>query len=142
MIENEFQYHSTKSQTAKFEQALAQMDSAKADSAMHPLLQQAEKNALPSQLESLRTELAEYETLLSGQQRTFAAESFEELPRILIQARIASGLTQMQLAERLGLKEQQIQRYEATGYAAASLKRVNQVIRAPGVNVREEFTLA
>jgi transcriptional regulator with XRE-family HTH domain len=67
--------------------------------------------------------------------------SFEELPRALIQARIARGLTQRQLAERLGLKEQQIQRYEATGYASASLKRVGAVIQALDLQVHEEIAV-
>ncbi|MBM4258372.1 MAG: helix-turn-helix transcriptional regulator [Deltaproteobacteria bacterium] len=40
--------------------------------------------------------------------------SLEELPKTLIQARIAGGLSQEDLATTLGLKPQQIQRYEAT----------------------------
>ncbi len=36
-------------------------------------------------------------------------------------------LSQRQLADRLGLKEQQIQRYEATQYASASLSRLREV---------------
>ena len=50
-----------------------------------------------------------------------------EIPRMLIKARIAKGLSQKELAERLGLKEQQIQRYEATEYATASLARIREV---------------
>jgi HTH-type transcriptional regulator/antitoxin HipB len=37
-----------------------------------------------------------------------------ELLVALIEARIAAGLTQKALADRLGVAEQQIQRYEAT----------------------------
>ncbi len=33
---------------------------------------------------------------------------------MLVQARIASGMSQTDLAERLGMKPQQVQRYEAT----------------------------
>lgn len=40
------------------------------------------------------------------------------------QGRIAAGLSQKELSERLGLKERQIQRYEATDYASANLTRV------------------
>src|ERR1041384_5617382 len=132
MIANEYQYNLTKTQAARFEEALTRLESTDGahDSNIHPLLQKAERDALRSQLESLREELAQYESLQNGSRREFTGESFEELPNVLIQARIASGLTQKQLAERLGLKEQQIQRYEATGYASASLKRVSQVIRA------------
>jgi HTH-type transcriptional regulator/antitoxin HigA len=47
----------------------------------------------------------------------------------LIQARIARGLTQKELTQKMGLKEQQIQRYEASSYAKASLARINQIIK-------------
>lgn len=53
--------------------------------------------------------------------------SLEALPRALIKARIAAKLSQKDLAERLGLKEQQIQRYEATEYNSANLARVIEV---------------
>jgi transcriptional regulator with XRE-family HTH domain len=44
-----------------------------------------------------------------------------------VRARIAAGLTQEGLAEKLGLKRQQIQRYEASEYATASLATVRQI---------------
>ncbi len=54
---------------------------------------------------------------------------------MLIQARIAAGLTQEQLASKLGLRRQQIQRYEATGNQSASMERMNDLIRALGVRL-------
>jgi len=59
-----------------------------------------------------------------------SADSLERLPSALIQARIATGLSQKQLAERLGLKEQQVQRYEANDYQGASLGRLHEVVTA------------
>jgi transcriptional regulator with XRE-family HTH domain len=52
------------------------------------------------------------------------------MPRALIRARIASGMTQEGLALRLGLKGQQIQRYEATEYESASFARTRKVGQA------------
>src|SRR5438552_2633451 len=117
MIENERQYRITKAQADKFAQALAQFTTHpdKHDQ-MHPLLHQAQREALQSQLDDLRTQLEEYEALKSGKYKVIELESLAELPRVLVQARIAAGLSQKDLAERLGLKEQQIQRYEATKY--------------------------
>jgi HTH-type transcriptional regulator / antitoxin HigA len=40
------------------------------------------------------------------------------------------------LADRLGLKEQQIQRYEATDYASASLARVIEISEALGLELK------
>ena len=67
-------------------------------------------------------------------------DSFESLPRALVQARIAAGLSQKELAQRLGLKEQQIQRYEATGYASASLTKITEVIEALDIKIACEMT--
>ena len=57
---------------------------------------------------------------------------FAQLATFLIKARIARGLSQRELADRIGLKEQQIQRYEATDYASASLARIKEVASALG----------
>ncbi len=142
MIKNERQYRITKAQAQKFAQALAEMQANPAASeALHPLLRKAEQDALRSQWESLQSELQDYEALLAGRQQSFQLESFDELPRTLIKARIASGLSQRELAVRLGLKEQQIQRYEATEYASASMARVSAIIQALNINIREEVFL-
>jgi transcriptional regulator with XRE-family HTH domain len=51
------------------------------------------------------------------------------------------GLTQKQLAELVGLKEQQIQRYEETEYASASFSRMQEIISALGLEVKEKIHL-
>jgi ribosome-binding protein aMBF1 (putative translation factor) len=82
---------------------------------------------LRAKLDAIRRELEEYEQLRSGRyihRIVPKPESLEALPRSLIQARIAAGLTQKELAHRLGLKEQQVQHYEATDYASARLSRL------------------
>jgi len=40
------------------------------------------------------------------------------------------------------VKEQQVQKYEATDYTSASLARARAVIQALGVSVKEEVSLA
>ena len=142
MIKNERQYGITRTRATEFRAGLTDIEAHPRQSEqLHPLLRKAEQEALQSQLETLEAELAEYEDLRSGKRNTFALTSFDELPLALIKARIASGLTQRDLALRLGLKEQQIQKYEASDYASASLSRVQAVVRALGVTVKEEMSL-
>jgi transcriptional regulator with XRE-family HTH domain len=142
MIKNERQYRITKAQATKLEQALEQLATGGVGGTqVHPLLHKAQEDALRSQISDLHTQMAEYEALQSQTQTVLELASFEEFPRALIQARIAAGLSQKDLAERLGLKEQQVQRYEATEYASASVARVSEVIRALGIRVREEILL-
>ena len=136
MITNGRQYRITKAQAEKFHRALQEFTSTE-NRAAHPVLRKAQVEALKSQLADLQRELSAYERLKSGKQKVVAMGSLEELPQTLIQARIARGLSQEELAAKLGLKPQQIQRYEATAYQSASLERVTQVARVLGVKLRQ-----
>ncbi|NOT56018.1 MAG: helix-turn-helix transcriptional regulator [Deltaproteobacteria bacterium] len=143
MIKNERQYRMTKAQADKFTQALRELRGAGKRTA-HPVLHKAQLDALRSQLADLACEITEYERLRSGKQKVLALTSLADLPKTLIQGRIAAGLSQEELAHKLGLKPQQVQRYEATDYQSASLERVNAVARALGIKLRHraEFRLA
>lgn len=141
MIRNARQYRITQAQAMQLERALAQVKASTADSTLPPRLLQAEQEALGSQLTDLRAQLTDYDALRTQKRPVLRLTSFDDFPRALIQARIATGMSQKELAKKLGLKEQQVQRYEATEYASASLTRVSEVIRALGLQVREEIRL-
>ena len=139
MIKNERQYRITKTQAEKFQQTIAAV-TAEPDRSLPAALRQAQLDGLKSQLKDLRDELNQYEVLRSGKRQIIALDSIEDLPRTLIQARIA-GLTHEELTAKLGIKPQQIQRYEATDYRSASLERVNQIVRVLGVKLRRRAEL-
>src|SRR6202051_1752894 len=107
MIKNERQYRITKAEAEKFQGSLEGWDPTPTDG-IDPIIHAAQKAALESQLHDLKRDVAEYEALRSGRQTVIEVESFEEFPDVLVRARIAGGLSQKDLAKRLGLKEQQI----------------------------------
>lgn len=139
MITNEREYRVTKEWAEKFADAAAHAYEANAN--LSPRIQQAMKDQYESEAEILRAQLAEYEALRDGHIAVLELSSLAELPDALIRARIAAGPTQKKLAARLGLKEQQIQRYEATRYAGASLTRIQAVADALGVTIQERVSL-
>ena len=142
MISNERQYRITRKKAAGFARAIAEFDAgSRKRSGVHPRLLQAELEAMESQLADLREELGEYERLKAADLSVISVGSFDELAAGLIKARIAAGLSQRALAERLQIKEQQIQRYEAELYAAASYKRLCKVAHALGVRIENEILL-
>ena len=100
-------------------------------------LKQAEIDALKSQIAEIEMELSEYRLLKYGQISISKTYALEELPRVLVQARIAAGMSQTDLARALEMKPQQIQRYEATEYMGASLARLIEVSRVLGVKTSE-----
>ncbi len=131
MIKNERQYLITKAQVSRFARSLEGLSEV---GGRHPLILKAQKEAVQSQLSDLEADLREYESLKAGKFKPDQFKTVKEIPTILIKARIAQGLSQKDLAERLGLKEQQIQRYEATDYASARLSRIREVAGALGID--------
>lgn len=139
MIANERQYRITKAEANKFEQALGRLDVVEAhrSAAMRHVM----REAIESQLDELREQLADYEALRSGRVAVLEVEGLRDLPEALIRARIAAHLSQKELAQRMGLREQQVQRYEATRYSGVSLERIHELTEALGVKIREHLTI-
>ena len=140
MITNERQYRITRAQVARFEAALSAAATV-AHQRTDMRLVVAEREALSSQLDDLREELEEYERWKAADVTTITVSSFDELPLGLIRARIASGLTQRELSERLDLEEQQIQKYECESYRTASYQCLRDVANALGVQIGEDVLL-
>lgn len=136
MIYSDKQYSASSAQLAKLQDALA---AAKARASDKTWLKQAEIDGLKSQIADIEAELAEYDLLKSGQVSFSKTYALEELPHVLVQARIASGMSQTGLAEKLGMKPQQVQRYEATDYMGASLGRLIEISKALGVKASGSF---
>lgn len=139
MITNENQFKITRKQMERLQEALDGVAEV-TGSARSNVKQRIQSDALRHDIARLRHELDEYEELRSGKISRFSG-GFEELPEMLIKARIARGMTQKDLAEKLSLKTQQIQRYESTGYASVSFSRMGEVKDALGVVVTEDVTL-
>ena len=80
MISNERQYKISKAEARRFKRALAELEARRvAPVGVHPRLVQAERDALQSQLDELKDDIAEYETLKAGQVSVIAIDSFDEL---------------------------------------------------------------
>ena len=141
MIKNERQYRITQAWAKKFRASLRELTSQPRPKAVHPKMWEAQKAGIQSQLRNLEEEHHEYESLKTGGPKTLELDSLDALPKVLIQARIAAGLTQEDFAARLGLKPQQIQRYEANDYQTASLARLLEIARALSLRVRDRAEL-
>jgi ribosome-binding protein aMBF1 (putative translation factor) len=139
MITNERQYAITRAQAEQFKESLTRFGSA--EQKLDPVVRGAMRLGLQSQLKDLQAEIAEYEALKAGTTRKFVSNSLADLAVGLIKARIARGLTQRELAEKLNINERQIQRYESTLYEGAALRRLQEVADALNVKIREEITL-
>ncbi len=124
MIENQRQYNLTKANLERFKITLSNI--LKQD--ISNLEVQIQRDAVQSEIQVLTNQLNAFDDLRNGQTQVELG-AFEDIAEKLIQARVARGFTQADLAARLKMKPQQIQRYEASKYANASLTRVLEVAR-------------
>lgn len=91
------------------------------------------RKALLTQREEVRSLLDAYESAKEGDHSELVKRAGNDPGMALIVARIACGHSQKELARRLGLKEQQIQRYEADRYRSISLSNYKRVAHVLGV---------
>ena len=139
MIKNEKQYRITKAQVRRFQDAIAELAGQTRPSNIKPRLWEAQREAARSQMQELREQIEAYERLTRCKE--VVLEAVEDLPKALIRARIAAGMTQEGLARRLGVKTQQVQRYEATEYESASFARILKVVQALGLSMTRAVRL-
>jgi HTH-type transcriptional regulator / antitoxin HipB len=135
MIQNERQYNITQTKLREFERDLADLDPP--DPNLHPRQVIGWTNSYKLTIRQLKQEIAEYEQLKSGNILTFVLGSLNDLPTTLIKARIAAGMTQKDLANKIGVQEQQIQRYEASLYSSASFDRVRSIASALNIDITQ-----
>jgi HTH-type transcriptional regulator / antitoxin HipB len=135
MIQNERQYRITQTKLKEFERDLAAIDPQ--DPNLHPRQIIGWTNSYNLTIRQLKQEIAEYEQLKSGNILTFVLGSLDDLPTTLIKARIAAGMTQKELADKIGVQEQQIQRYEASHYSSASFDRLRAIANALKIEITQ-----
>jgi DNA-binding transcriptional regulator YiaG len=142
MIANERQFRIANAQMKRFEEALAAQAATGPSPDVHPRIHQAMIEATASERDELRAQVERYDDLRSGRVAQRTLTSIRELPIALIEARIAARLTQRELAEQLGVPEQQVQRWEANGYAGVGIERLQEIADALRLQVLETVTYA
>ena len=136
MIYSDKQYSISRGELDKLKNALAATEALPKD---NEWVRELEINGLKSQIVEIEADLSYYNRLKAGEAALSESITLETLPSVLIQARIASGMSQADLAETIGLQLQQIQRYEASEYMEASLSRLIEVTRVLDIDAESLF---
>lgn len=83
-------------------------------------------------IDDLSADIAQYEDARDGKTQTFDLKDLDGLGEAVIKARISRGWTHKQLAELMGVTEQQVQKDEARDYEKAGLARIAEVLDVLG----------
>lgn len=127
----------------EYQQAVARLDAERARIAQYAV-DWASQGYTPEQVAKLRQplesfhmqlveEVESYERLKRGQFVEF--ENLHGLGQILIGVRIARGLTQRELAERLGVNESMVSRDERNEYHGITVDRAMRILDVMGVRL-------
>ena len=136
MIYSDKQYGISSRELAKLRNALTATE---AQPKEMEWLQELEIEGLKSQIAEIEADIAHYDMLKAGEITFAKSFSLDALPGVLIEARIASGMSQTDLADAIGVQAQQIQRYEASSYMGASLARLIKISKVLNVHTAGLF---
>ena len=128
MIKSDAQRERTAAQIAGFRQALA-----KAEPEMPGKRGAAVRGSYEGMIRQLEDELREYDQLKSGELTLPNVERLDHVAPFVAKIRIARGVSQTELARRLGISKQVISRYEEAEYQTVSIARLQEILDAIGI---------
>lgn len=96
--------------------------------------------SLRAELKRINIEIETYEDLRARSPDSMESIEADELGLLPILGRIARQLSQKEFAELLGMKEQQVQRYERDRYASISLERFQRILSTLEVEVHPRLS--
>jgi ribosome-binding protein aMBF1 (putative translation factor) len=132
MIKNEKQYNITKRKLLGIQEEISRI---KGRHEQPTAKEQLILISMVSIQEDMENEIAEYDFLKTNKAKILKSRSISELPTLITEYRIASGLTQKEFSKKIGMKEQQLQRYEAENFQGISFKNLIKILQIMGLDI-------
>ncbi len=133
MIRTEREYHRCLKRISQHEKLIEEQKKELASMGLND--EQIKRGLAPSRFfgEKLKREAEEYERLKKGDFDMTC--TFDRIGKQLIAFRIYRGMSQAELAKKLGVTPPQVSRDERNEYGGASMEKVKQVLNALDMNV-------
>ncbi|MEZ5398729.1 MAG: helix-turn-helix transcriptional regulator [Bryobacteraceae bacterium] len=93
----------------------------------------AVRGSYDGMIRQLEDELHEYDRLKSGELALPHVERLDQIAPFIARIRIAKGISQTELARRLGVSKQVISRYEENEYQTVAMARLQEILDAIGI---------
>lgn len=137
MIKNEKQYKISRKRLAD---VIAKIDKVTADAEENNLKKELIVASLEDFKGDLEKEITAYDSLKIGTSTKLKERNISELPDLITEYKIANNLTHKEFSQRLGLKEQQLQRYESEGFKSVSFQNLVKFINIMNLNLKIKAT--
>lgn len=128
MIKSDAQRERTLVQIEGFRKALAQ-----AEEQMSGQRAAAVRASYEGMIRQLEDEVRDYDHLKAGQFTLPPVNRLDQIAPSVVKMRIAKGVSQAELARRLGVSKQVISRYEESDYQTVGVARLQEILDAIGV---------
>jgi DNA-binding Xre family transcriptional regulator len=138
MIKNEKQYKITRKKLQDIQEEINRLKNGREHLPAKDELLLVSLLMMKQQMED---EIAKYDLVKTMTSAILGERSIDDLPTLLIEYKIQSGMTQKEFSEKIGMKEQQLQRYEAENFNSISFKNLLKIIHAIGLNVTVKGTI-
>lgn len=131
MIKSDAQRERTAAQIDGFRQALV-----KVDQELTSKRAAAVRGSYEGMIRQLEDELREYDELKSGELTLPSIGRLDQIAPFVARMRIAKGVSQTELARRLGVSKQVVSRYEETEYQTVGMARLQEILDAIGIKAQ------
>jgi HTH-type transcriptional regulator/antitoxin HigA len=128
MIKSDAQRERTLAQIEGFRRALTKVAEEKSSKRSEAI-----RGSYEGMIRQLEEELCEYDKLKSGELKLPKVHRLDEIAPFVVKLRIAKGISQTELANRLGVSKQVISRYEESDYQSVGIARLQEILDAIGV---------
>jgi ribosome-binding protein aMBF1 (putative translation factor) len=128
MIKSDAQRDRTLAQIEGFRRALANAEQAKPGKRSAAI-----RGSYNSMIRQLEEELREYAVLKGGELALPYMKRLDDIAPFIVKIRIAKGVSQTELARRLGVSKQVISRYEESEYQTVAIARLQEILDAIGI---------
>ena len=128
MIKSDAQRERAVVQIEGFKQALAKVAREKPGKRAAAIRQSYE-----GVIRQLEDDLRDYDQLRSGELALPNVERLDQIAPFVAKIRIAKGVSQTELARRLGVSKQVISRYEESDYQTVAIARLQEILDAIGI---------
>jgi HTH-type transcriptional regulator/antitoxin HigA len=128
MIKSDAQRERTLAQIEGFRKALGD-----AEKQMSGRRLTAVRGSYQSIIRQLEDEVREYDRLRAGDLILPPIDRLDQIAPHIARIRIAKGISQTELARRLGVSKQVISRYEESDYQTVAVARLQEILDAIGI---------
>jgi DNA-binding Xre family transcriptional regulator len=128
MIKSDAQRDRTLAQIEGFKRALANAELEKPGKRSAAI-----RGSYNSMIRQLEEELREYAELKGGELVLPHIKRLDDIAPFIVKIRIAKGVSQTELARRLGVSKQVISRYEESEYQTVAIARLQEILDAIGI---------